>query len=205
MSRLALYLLGPHYIERDGVPLKVRRRKAAALLAYLVVSGETHSRDALATLFWPEHDQSQALGGLRRTLTSLKRALGEGWLSVDRETAGLNPGAEIWLDVREFQDLLATCHTHGHPPDQVCPACLAPLAEAAALYRDDFLAGLRCLAAPALMSGSSSRQRDCARTWRGRWSAWPTATARRASLNRPSTMPGAGWRWIPCTNLPTVV
>jgi ABC-type oligopeptide transport system substrate-binding subunit/DNA-binding SARP family transcriptional activator len=148
VSRLALYLLGPPQFERDGTPLKVRRRRAAALLAYLAVTGEPRSRDALATLFWPEHDRSQARAGLRRTLTSLKKALGGGWLSVDRETVGLNTGAEIWLDVREFQSQLATCHTHGHPPDQVCSACLTPLAEAATLYRDDFLAGFTLPGSP---------------------------------------------------------
>jgi len=157
MSRLALFLLGPPRIERNGAPIKIHRRKATALLAYLAVTGQSHSRDALATLFWPEGDQSRARAGLRRALASLKKALrqacpecsrraqdaalGEGWLDVDRETVGLNPDAEVWLDVAEFQERLTECRTHGHPPDQVCPACLSPLAEAAALYRDDFLAG----------------------------------------------------------------
>ena len=77
MSRLALYLLGPPRIERDGHPVDVRRRKAVALLAYLAVTGQGHSRDALATLFWPEHDQSHARAGLRRALASLKKGLGE--------------------------------------------------------------------------------------------------------------------------------
>jgi len=149
MSDLALFLLGPPRIKRDGEPVEIRRRKAMALVVYLAVTGSSHSRDALATLFWPEHDQSRARAGLRRALAALKKALrqdqdaalGEGWLDVDRETVGLNPGAEIWLDVDEFQDRLAECRTHGHPQDEVCPACLPLLAEAAALYRDDFLAG----------------------------------------------------------------
>jgi len=67
--------------------------------------------------------------------------LGEGWLDADRETVSLSPGAEIWLDVVEFQERLAECRTHGHPQEKACPACLPLLAEAAALYRDDFLAG----------------------------------------------------------------
>ena len=70
MSRLALYLLGPPHIKRDGQAVDVGRRKAVALLAYLAVTGQGHSRDALATLFWPEHDQSRARAGLRRTLAS---------------------------------------------------------------------------------------------------------------------------------------
>ena len=58
MSRLALYLLGPPRLELDGEPVEVPRRKAVALLAYLAVTGGHHSRDSLATLLWPEYDQS---------------------------------------------------------------------------------------------------------------------------------------------------
>jgi predicted ATPase/class 3 adenylate cyclase len=153
MSHLALSLLGPSRIECDGKPIEIRRRKAMALLVYLSVTGRSHSRDALATLFWPEQDQSQARVSLRRALAALRKALrqpfdkaqdaalGEGWLDVDRETVGLNRDAEVWLDVDEFRDRLAECRTHGHPQDQVCPACLPLLTEAAALYRDDFLTG----------------------------------------------------------------
>ena len=60
---------------------------------------------------------------------------------IDRDTVSLVPGAGLWVDVAEFRARLAACRTHGHPAADVCHACLAPLAEAAALYRDDFLAG----------------------------------------------------------------
>jgi predicted ATPase/DNA-binding SARP family transcriptional activator len=62
-------------------------------------------------------------------------------LDVQREAVGLNREAEIWLDVAQFRDLLAGCRAHGHPQNQVCPACLPMLAEAVALYRGDFLSG----------------------------------------------------------------
>ena len=152
MTRLALFLLGSPRIERDGQTVRVRRRKELALLAYLAVTGKNHSRDSLATLFWPEHDQSGARGGVRRALGSLKRTLGEGWLDVDRETVGLSPGAglselssarrrELWLDVAQFRERLAESRTHTHDEQQVCPACLSSLAEAAALYGGDFMTG----------------------------------------------------------------
>jgi DNA-binding SARP family transcriptional activator len=141
VSSLALYVLGPPRVELDGEPVAIDRRKALALLVYLAITRQDHSRDALATLFWPEYDQSRARGGLRSALWSLTKALGEGWLEVDRESVRLKPEADAWLDVDAFQDRLEECRTHDHPPDQPCPACLSPLAEAAALYRDDFLAG----------------------------------------------------------------
>ena len=69
MSRLIIYLLGPPRIELDGDEVHIGRRKALALLAYLAVerrrrsadaSASVHSRDALATLLWPEYDQRDA-------------------------------------------------------------------------------------------------------------------------------------------------
>ena len=50
MSGLALYLLGAPRIERDGVPIRLDRRKATALLAYLAVTGVRHRRDSLVNL-----------------------------------------------------------------------------------------------------------------------------------------------------------
>ena len=42
MSRLALFLLGPPRLERDGVALKFRYRKHLALLAYLSLTLNDH-------------------------------------------------------------------------------------------------------------------------------------------------------------------
>ncbi|MFN2220234.1 MAG: SARP family transcriptional regulator, partial [Anaerolineae bacterium] len=76
MPRLSLRFLGPPLIELDGQPVHLGRHKAVALLAYLALTRQPHSRDALATLLWPELDQSHARGQLRRTLSLLNRTLG---------------------------------------------------------------------------------------------------------------------------------
>ncbi len=68
MPRLRLYLFGPPQLERDGQALNLQRRKAMTLLVYLAVTGRSHRRDALATLFWPESTQSRARSSLRRDL-----------------------------------------------------------------------------------------------------------------------------------------
>jgi DNA-binding SARP family transcriptional activator len=141
VSRLAFYLLGPPRLERGGKALHISRRKAVALLAYLAATGASHSRDALATLLWPEHDQSTARAYLRRALSELKRTTGGEFLAIDRETAALAPDTDLWLDVDQFRERLAMCETHGHPQTQACPECLSPLAEAVKLYQNDFLAG----------------------------------------------------------------
>jgi predicted ATPase/DNA-binding SARP family transcriptional activator len=141
MARLALYLLGSPRIEHNQTPISVDTRKAIALIAYLAITGQRQSRDKLAALLWPDYDQTHARAALRRTLSTLNKALfGEG-LDLEREQLNLHPGPDLWLDVTAFSQHLAACQTHGHPSSQVCPACIAPLAEAVALYRDDFLSG----------------------------------------------------------------
>lgn len=141
MPQLTLFLLGSPRLERDGQPVEVDTRKAIALTAYLAVTRQSHSRDALAALLWPDYDQTHARGALRRTLSALNKALAGEWLDVDRETIGLRAEANIWLDVAEFQRRLTACRSHSHPADAICPDCLTPLTEAVTLYRDDFLAG----------------------------------------------------------------
>ncbi len=140
MSYLALFLLGTPRIERDGVPLQVNLRKALALLAYTAVTGERHSRSALATLLWSEHDLTRARAALATTLSVLNKTLGKGWLDIDRKGVGLGQRASLWVDVNHFRGLLAECRTHGHASEKTCPACFVPLSEAAELYRGNFMA-----------------------------------------------------------------
>jgi predicted ATPase/DNA-binding SARP family transcriptional activator len=148
-TNLKLILLGPPQLARDGQPVHISTRKAMALLAYLAVTKQAHSREALATLFWPEFDQSRALANLRRTLWILNNALGEGWLEVDAETAALRSKTDIWLDVDAFRRLLAESQAHDHGEAELCATCLPTLMEAVQLYDDDFMAGFTLPDCPA--------------------------------------------------------
>ncbi len=141
MPRLEIHLLGSPRIELEGVPIEVDTRKATALLAYLAVTGESHSRESLAALMWPEYDDASARAALRRTLSALNKALAGNWLDADRESIGLKRDTHFNLDIEQFRANAGKCLTHGHPAADVCPACLGPLAESAALYRGDFLSG----------------------------------------------------------------
>ena len=141
MSGLLVWLLGPPRIDYEGTAIEVGRRKAVALLVYLVMTRQNHHRDELATLFWPASSQSRARGNLRRVLSDLNQALDASCLDGAGETVGLKQDIELWLDIDHFRDRLAACHSHNHPPAEVCSACLSLLTEAAALYRHDFLAG----------------------------------------------------------------
>jgi DNA-binding SARP family transcriptional activator len=142
LPHLSITLLGPPRVERDGVPITVDTRKAIALLAYLAMGEPAGaSRASLAALFWPDVDQAHAHAALRRTLSALNKALDSPWLVIDRENIGLAGTPDVSLDTADFQAQLAECRTHGHPVQAVCDLCLEPLARAAALYRDEFMAG----------------------------------------------------------------
>jgi DNA-binding SARP family transcriptional activator len=149
VTRLSLRLLGPPLVELDSQAVQLGRHKAVALLAYLALTRQPHARDALATLLWPELDQSHARGQLRRTLSLLNRTLGEEWLAVDRETAQWAPEGEAWIDIERLRDCLAACAAHGHPPEQACTECVPLLSEAIDLYQDGFLSGFTLPDAPA--------------------------------------------------------
>lgn len=141
MSDLVIHALGSPSIDYHDVPIKVDTRKATALLIYLAVEAQPRSRDAIATLLWPEHDQSRARAALRRTLSVLHKALDGEYLAIERERLSLSGSSAPWVDVLEFRRYLAARRSHGHSEKEVCAACLEPLQQATALYDDDFLSG----------------------------------------------------------------
>ena len=84
---LELTLLGAPRVVRDGERVAFDTRKATALLAHLALSDRPRSRDALCRLLWPDHDQDHARGALRRTLSTLRGAVGEEWIDTAGDTS----------------------------------------------------------------------------------------------------------------------
>ena len=145
---------GFQFYNSDGQPISVSLRKAEALLAYLAVSaGQVASRETLAALLWGEFEQHRARQSLRQVLLALTKALAvcDGpFLRIESQQVSLVPGS-ISVDVVEFEQLIQETTPRG-------------LATAAALYRGDFLAGLR-LDAPDFedwLSATKSRLHDLA-------------------------------------------
>ena len=141
MSGLTFTLFDYPNLSRNGVPLRLRSRKCIALLAYLAVTDANHSRTELESIFWPDSNREGAHNVLRVTLSILRRAMGEAWLVVDRETIGLDGSHRAAVDVIRFRDLLAQCRTHDHPTSTTCPQCLPLLVEAVELCQGDFMSG----------------------------------------------------------------
>lgn len=133
MARLSLSLLGSPEIALDGEPpLRFKYDKVRALLLYLAVEADRpHRRETLAALLWPNRPEDSARNCLRCALASLRTTLGDRdravpFLLVTRDTARLNPAAEVWLDAEALAPQVAD---------------LAQLAEAASRFRGDFLEG----------------------------------------------------------------
>jgi len=146
-------LFGAIEIHYDGTLLTgFRSQKALVLLAYLLCEDRALTRDYLAGLGWPESNQSQALGLLRRSLHDLHHQL-PGCLDLDRRTVRFQPDAPILVDVQQFRALAAQ-------PD------VASWRAAVALYRAPFLQGIYVDDAPELESWLLRQQEH----WQGEMS-----------------------------------
>jgi DNA-binding SARP family transcriptional activator len=99
MDELKIYLFGSPHVELQGRFMDIRLRKALAELAYLAVTRRVHTKDTLATLFWPKADQRNGRANLRRTVYRLRKVVGKKALDVTPETIGMHPDADPWIDI----------------------------------------------------------------------------------------------------------
>jgi DNA-binding SARP family transcriptional activator/tetratricopeptide (TPR) repeat protein len=125
--RLDIRLLGAPEILVDGEPLHVDTRKAVAVLALLATDARPYARDELAALLWPDSDDEAARGALRRTLSTLRSAIGDGPVRIDR--------AKVELDRREVRADIDVVDGAARSGGR------AELEAAAALSRGPFLSG----------------------------------------------------------------
>jgi DNA-binding SARP family transcriptional activator len=125
------------HADGTSVAAVLAQPRRLALLIYLVKAGAGaaptfHRRDALLALFWPEADTDSARGSLKVAIHFLRRALGDGVI-VSRGAGELGVSADAiacdaWAFERAGQE--------------------GRLAEAAALYRGEFLPAFHISGAP---------------------------------------------------------
>ena len=149
-SQVTVSLLGPPRVERGGRAIEFDTRKAIALLAYVILEGQPQSRDRLATMFWPDADQDRARASLRRTLSPVRSALGDGVLRTDTLRVEIVPGA-LAVDVERFRELVRSGKLEG----------------AVSMYRGDFLAGFSLKDSPEFEDWQSARQSELRDELRG--------------------------------------
>ena len=136
---MALYFLGSPRFELEGAAFELRRRKVLALLVYLAVTAQRHSREILIELLYPKQDRKRARSDFRQTLSLLKSTIGGNWLRVERNSLALPAGRDLWIDVHEFRRLIVESRQLDRDGNELEAANL--LTKAAALYRGEFLSG----------------------------------------------------------------
>jgi len=97
MSGVTLQLMGSPTVLVDGRAVRLDTRKALAILARLAVEGQQR-REALAELLWPDSDHTRARGALRRTLSTLRSAVGADLLIESGESLQLDR-ANVEVDI----------------------------------------------------------------------------------------------------------
>ena len=136
MPTLRLKLLGGvRVVADDGAAITFPTQKSSGLLAYLALEHDA-PRASLASLFWGDRPDTEALAALRRTLYELRGALGgdaSEILCVERDRLGLRPEA-VSVDVEDFNSAIEA-------------GDLESLDRARGLYRGPFLLGLETGAA----------------------------------------------------------
>jgi DNA-binding SARP family transcriptional activator/TolB-like protein/cytochrome c-type biogenesis protein CcmH/NrfG len=124
-----LRLLGGfELLSRDKTAIELPTRKSRLLLAFLASPpGQSHSREKLAGLFWPDTQEEQARGSLRYALAGLRNALTPLAIDSGRDEITLSPGC-LCIDV----DQLARAASGSAPPGAL---------DAGLIYRGEFLDG----------------------------------------------------------------
>lgn len=142
-SELQLYLFGGLEVRLNGTPVTgFLSSKVPAMLAYLAVTGRSHQRDTLATLFWGELSDSDARNNLRQALSNLRKYV-DAHLIISRDSVALNPDAALFVDAVQFETHLRAAR------DQTPEVRAARMQAAVGLYLSDFMAGFTVRDAPA--------------------------------------------------------
>lgn len=144
---LRFYLLGSvRMTSGEEQQLIELPKKTQALLAYLAVEGVAYTREALGGLLWSDYPEERARANLRDTLYRLPEPLKEA-LDVTPYMVRLRPGAAPWVDCAAFEAAVTQAGQTSEEAEAET-AAFERLAEAAELYRGDFLAGFSLPDAP---------------------------------------------------------
>ena len=139
---LELALLGSPEVRLRGQPLNLPTRKALALLVYLACEPGVHPREKLASMFWPDNDET---GGR----TALRKALG--FLTAEFEMRGKVLFLNVNRDALSFKldqnvahhlrDLELAAKRARNPDDTDLEVLRASLEQSCDRVRGEFMAG----------------------------------------------------------------
>jgi DNA-binding SARP family transcriptional activator len=153
---LRLFALGSPEARLGDRLLTFPTRKTLALLIYLGVEPGAQPREHLAALLWPEASPERSHANLRNTLdhllTVLRQAGGQAsppYLSITRQSLGLNPEADIDFDLQTVERAYVQARADRSSRMLLEGSVSLPLLRSAAAFqRGDFLAGFSLGDAP---------------------------------------------------------
>lgn len=132
-ERLDLCVLGNPAVHLNGRPLTQNLAlKEQALLYYLAVTRQSHSRHTLAGLFWGNTSEQKAKTSLRVALSGLRKQI-PAHLTITHLSVTLDPESDFRLDAADLE------HANNHLNDRETDPPLKHLQTIAALYHGDFL------------------------------------------------------------------
>jgi DNA-binding SARP family transcriptional activator len=147
MEQLKLKFLGSPEASYQRQSLKFRSRKELALLIYLVVTGQAHSREKLIAFLWPNSDRKRGQASLRNALARLRQTLGgaESYLIIEPSLVSFDIDRSLQLDLDTIQTALKTIQETAK--SAIVPD-LSPLQTAVTIYSGEFLEGFSLVDAP---------------------------------------------------------
>lgn len=150
-SFLELQLLGAPQLRLNAQSLHpVLTGKPLALLLYLAVTGQPHTRDVLATMLWSELSIQQARNNLRYVLPILRRVVAP-YLQVTTQTISFNRQAPYRLDVEIVRTTLQ---------GNLSAITAVQLQTTLEMYQGEFLAGFRVRNAPAFVAWLTAQRQQ---------------------------------------------
>ena len=145
MQKLKIYLFGNFELIRGATALSgFPTRRSSDLFSFLALHrNRLHSREVLASTFWRERPSLAARKCLRTEIWRIRRTLDdegstERVLMVKKDSLGINPEADVFIDAIEFEDRLAPFESREKisTPEEI--RCFK---EAIAIYRGELLEG----------------------------------------------------------------
>jgi len=101
---LEVRLFGKFEVRLNDQFVEISSRAGQSLLAYLLLNaGQSHRREKLAGLFWPDSLETSARNNLRQTLWQLGKVIGKEYFVTDRVSVAFKSDADYQLDADILQ------------------------------------------------------------------------------------------------------
>jgi len=148
VDTLKIRLLGGFELQRgNAILIAPPTPKSRSLLAFLVLNRDRLApRETVCALLWPDESEAAARKALRTALWRIRCAIEPGEDDSDRfvygdaHQIGFRESERVWVDAWAFEDAIAAADAK--PDEALDLADGEAMAQAAALYRGDYAAGV---------------------------------------------------------------